>query len=882
MNRRALLADGTAATIRPYHPADAGELERFALGLSAESRRLRFHGSSAGARPSALLGGIGSRPFVALRGDALIGVACYVPLIEPATAEMAVAVADSEHGRGVGTVMFEALADAARAEGVSRLLALVLTENRDMSRLLEDLGFQLARHASGGVVEFTIDLADTAEHLDAADRRAHAATRASLEPLMRPASIAVLGASRRPNSVGGHLMANLTATYTSGPLFAVNPRATRVGGLTAYASAAAIPQPIDLAVVAVAAAESEAAVVDCLDAGARAIVLLSAGFAETGRAGAARQQAVLDLCQARGARLVGPNCLGVRITAMDGAFDATFAGTRPSPGRVALISQSGAVGIVLLEDAAANGLGIGAFVSTGNGADVAAVDLLEWFEDDERIGCVALYVEAFGEPQRFGRVARRLAARKPVVVLKAGRTAAGQRAAASHTAAIAAREEVTEALFRQAGIVRVDTLEDLLDVTRVLDACGVPAGGRLGIVTNAGGLGILAADAAAAAGLDLPELAAATVSGLRDILSPDASAANPVDVLPSATAEAYCAALGLVHDDPGIDVVCAMHVPALDQTSDAVGYAVRRARDLRPDGKPIVACLVAASGEPPTLNPPGSRGRIPLMAFPERAALAIGHTARIAGYRRRRRGDLPGPLIDLAAAHEAIAGAVEEGAGWLAPAQAFALLRACGIPFPPFRVAADRSAAIAAAGELGFPVVVKLASRAIIHKSEAGGVILGVAGSEAVGEAFDAIRTAAVAIGGEAAFDGVIVQATNPPGRECLVGAVHDRTFGPLVAFGFGGVDAELYADTGFRIAPLTDADAEELLRERRGAPLLDGYRGRPAADVAALRDIVLRVSALVDDLPAIAELDLNPVVAGIPGAGATALDARVRVMPMD
>ena len=427
VGRRPLLADGTAAEIRRYTAADADELEAFAAALSPESRRLRFHGSSAAARPASLLGGVGSRPFVALRGDQVIGVACYVPLVEPSIAELAVAVADGEHGHGVGTLLFEAIATEARREGVSRLLALVLFENRDMIRLLENLGFRIARRTSGGVVEFAVDLTDVATHVEAADRRAHASTRTSLEPLMRPSSIAVLGASRRPTSVGGHLIANLVATYTSGPLYAVNPQAARVGGLAAHPSASAIGQPVELAIVAVAAPGVEAAVGDALDAGARAVVVLSAGFAETGRVGAARQEAIVRLCQARGARLVGPNCLGVRVTSPDGGFDATFAGTRPPAGRVALVSQSGAVGIVLLEDATATGLGVGAFVSVGNGADVAAVDLLEWFEDDERIGTVALYVEAFGEPQRFARVARRLAATKPIVVLKAGRTAAGRR-----------------------------------------------------------------------------------------------------------------------------------------------------------------------------------------------------------------------------------------------------------------------------------------------------------------------------------------------------------------------------------------------------------------------------------------------------------------------
>jgi acyl-CoA synthetase (NDP forming)/GNAT superfamily N-acetyltransferase len=870
-----LLADGTAALIRPYTQADAAELERFSDALSAESRRLRFHGSVAADRGATLLGGIGSRPYVAFRGTTMIGVSCYVPLVEPAMAEMAVAVADAEHGRGVGTVLFEAMAAAARAEGITRMLALVLSENRAMAQVLDDLGFQVSRHASGGAIEFTVDLADTAGNVAAADRRTHAATTASLAPLMRPSSIAVVGASRRPNSVGGHLIANLVATFDAGALYAINPSAARVGGVDSFPSATALPETIDLAVIAVAAAAVPAAVADCLAGGARAILVLSAGFAETGREGAALQREVVELCRAHGARLVGPNCLGVRISAPEGAFDATFAGTRLPPGRVALVSQSGAVGIVLLEDAAATGLGIGAFVSTGNGADVAAVDLLEWFEDDERIGLVALYVETFGDPRRFARVARRLSAVKPLVILKAGRTVAGQRAAASHTAAIAAREDVTEALFRQAGIVRVDTLENLLDATRVLDACGVPAGGRLGIVTNAGGLGILAADAAAAAGLELPGLGTETVASLRRVLSPDASAGNPTDVLPSASPEAYAEAVGLVHDDPAIDIVCAMHVPALDQTSDAMGYAIRRARDLRPSGKPIIACLVAASGEPPTLNPPGSRGRIPLVTFPERAVLALGHAARIAAYRRRRRGDPPGAIVDLAAAHERIA---STGSGWLGPAEGFALLEACGIPVIRSRVVATRDAAVAAADEIGLPVAVKLASRTILHKSDAGGVQLGVGSADAVGRAFDAIRGAAVEIGGDEAFEGVVVQATCPPGRECLIGAVQDPTFGPLVAFGFGGVDAELYADTGFRIAPLTDVDAEELLRERRGSPQLDGYRGRPAADVDALRDIILRISALVDGLPAIAELDINPVVAGPPGSGAVALDVRVRI----
>jgi acyl-CoA synthetase (NDP forming) len=590
----------------------------------------------------------------------------------------------------------------------------------------------------------------------------------------------------------------------------------------------------------------------------RALCVISSGFAEVGRDGALRQERLLALVRAYGARVVGPNCLGIAVPPL--GLNATFAPRALPPGRIAFSSQSGALGLALLEKAAERNLGFSSFVSIGNKADVSSNDLLEYWEDDEETDVVLLYLESFGNPRKFARLAARVARTKPILALKAGTTHAGARAASSHTAALAGAETAVDALFRQAGVLRAQTLEELVDAAALLSSQPLPKGRRTAVVTNAGGLGILCADACESAGLALEGLGDETQARLRDILPADASVGNPVDLLGSATAATYEAALPLVLADPAIDSVIVLFVPPVVATADEVALAIDGAA--QGATKPVLAVVVSADGIPESLRTRGAA--VAAFSYPESAARALALAAERADWLRREAGSVATPPdIDRAAARRVIE--AEETARWLAPTETRALLAAYGIPLVAERVAGSVEAAVVAARELGFPTVIKTATPGA-HKTESGGVALGLVSD-------DEVRAAATRIGAP-----LIVQPMVQGGVELLAGVVQDPVFGPLVAFGPGGVYAELIGDTRFAVAPVTDVDADELVRAGKAGRLVAGYRGRPAADPRALTDLVERLALLADENPELAELDLNPVL-GLP-TGCLAVDARIRLEP--
>src|SRR5262245_11949921 len=467
--------------------------------------------------------------------EQIIGVGRYarldVPLGEPSRAEVAFAVADEHHGRGIGTVLLEHLAEIARPNGIEEFEADVLGENNRMLAVFAQSGYRIQRTSDGGIFHVTFPTAETEESLLAQHRRERAAAAASVEVFLQPRSVAVVGASPRPGSIGAALIRNVHRCGFRGPVFPVHPSATEIDGLRAYPSLTAIGQPVDLVVVAVPAAQVEAIVAECARVGVRGVVVISAGFAEVSDSGRASQQRLTAFVRASGMRMVGPNCMGVLNTDPAVSLNATFAPYWPAPGNIAMLSQSGALGLALLDRFAQHGIGLANFVSVGNKADVSSNDLLAYWANDPRTAVIALYLESFGNPRKFGRIAPEVARRKPIVAVKAGRSAAGTRAAASHSAALASRDVAVDALFEQAGVIRTDTLAELFDVSGLLSAQPVPAGQRVGVVTNAGGLGILFSDAAEGNGLELPELGAATHAALRPLLPPAAAVANPVDLL---------------------------------------------------------------------------------------------------------------------------------------------------------------------------------------------------------------------------------------------------------------------------------------------------------------------------------------------------------------
>jgi acetyl coenzyme A synthetase (ADP forming)-like protein len=865
-----ILRDGGTLRLRPPTRADEGALVDFLARLSERSRYLRFHGSRS-VRPAlveadldpdwvergSLIGTLADENGL----ERVVALASFARLRDPAAAEVAFSVADEQQGRGIGTRLLEQLAARASALGIERFVAEVLSENRAALAVFADAGFEMRRELDRGEVELCFPIARTETFQERVEARDHVAVAASLRPFFTPSTVAVIGASRRRGSIGGELFRNVLAGDFTGAAYPVNRSGEPVAGARAYTSIGDVPDPVELAVICLPAAQVLEAADSALKCGVRALCVISAGFAESGAEGRERQARLLASVRAHGARLVGPNCLGVSSAAS--SLNATFAPRAMPPGRIGFSSQSGALGLALLEKAVERRLGFSAFVSIGNKADVSSNDLLEWWEDDPDTDVVLLYLESFGNPRKFARLARRLARRKPILALKAGTTDAGARAASSHTAALASSDAATDALFRQAGVLRAQTLEELIDAAALLSSQPLPQGRRVAVITNAGGLGILCADACESVGLTLPQLTPETRMALAEALPREASLANPVDLIGSATGATYEAALPPLLADPGVDAVIVLFVPPVVAGAAEVAVAIRRSVQDAVARKPVLAVVMSAEGTPPTLLDDDS----PVAAFPypESAARALGFAAQRGEWLRRPAGTTPAlEGIDVHAARRVVGSALTGSSeSWLSPAQARELLTAYRVPLVPQRLAESPAEAVAAAHELGLPAVVKTAAPGV-HKTETGGVALDLRHEEQV-------RAAAERIGGP-----VLVQPFLTGGTELLAGVVQDPVFGPLVAFGPGGVLAELIGDACFRIAPLTDVDAKELVQCGRGGTLVRGYRGAPPADEAALVDLVQRLARLAEELPEVTELDLNPVIAD--AAGCVAVDARIRV----
>jgi acetyl coenzyme A synthetase (ADP forming)-like protein len=790
-------------------------------------------------------------------GHQIVALASYARLRDPAVAEVAFTVADDQQGRGIGTRMLEQLAERAAAVGIERFVADVMGENAAMMRVFEDAGFGVSREVDHGTFEVTFPIDPTDAYRGHVEERDHLAVVASLRPFFAPASVAVMGASSRREAIGGIVFRNILAGEYKGAAYPVNRTGEPVAGVRAYPSIEELAETVDLTVICLPGAHVLGAAESALRAGVRALCVISAGFAEIGEEGRERQEQLLALVRAHGGRLIGPNCLGIAVAAP--SLNATFGPRALPPGPIAFSSQSGALGLALLEKASERSLGFSSFISIGNKADVSSNDLLEYWEEDADTGLIALYLESFGTPRRFGRIASRVARKKPILAMKSGTSTAGARAAGSHTAALAGSEKAVEALFHQAGVLRAGTLEELIDAAAFLSTQPLPRGRRVAILTNAGGLGILCSDACEAAGLELSELSAETTSRLAELLPSEASLANPVDMLGSATATSYEATLPIVLADPAVDSVIVLFVPPATAGAEDVARGLARTLEAASTDKPVLAALLSAEGIPAALRKAPAPAA--LFTYPESAARALGLAAERAEWLRRPAGTVPHvDGIDAAAAERIVSTADDR---WLTPAETRRLLNSYGLPLVEERVAESVDEAVESAGELGFPVVVKSAI-AGAHKTETGGVALDL-GDE------DAVREAAARIGAP-----VIVQQMVASGTELLAGIVQDPTFGPLVAFGPGGVLAELIGEAGFRIAPLTDVDAEELLHQEKTGLLVAGYRGAPAADTAALADLIHRLSRLGEELPEVAELDLNPVIAG--PEGCVVVDARARV----
>jgi len=700
----------------------------------------------------------------------------------------------------------------------------------------------------------------------------------SLDVLFRPGSVAVVGTSRRPGTIGYQILDNLIRHGYAGVVYPVNPAAEAVHSIRAYPSVSAIPGPVELAVVVVPKEHVLSVARECGEKGVRGLVVISAGFKEVGPEGAAREAELMEVVRSYGMRLVGPNCMGLMNTDADVSLNATFAPTMPPRGPLSFMSQSGALGVTILDYAAELGVGIRQFVSVGNKPDVSGNDLIEYWEDDPGTRVILIYLENFGNPRRFTRIARRVTRKKPIVVVKSGRTGAGARAASSHTGALAGADLATDALLAQCGVLRAQSVEELFDIAMALEGQPVPRGGRVAIVTNAGGPGIIIADALEAAGLEVVELTQETQARLRAILPSEAAVRNPVDMIASATSETYRKALGIVLADPEVDAAVAAFVPPLGIRQVDVAQSIVAARRAGPD-KPLLAVLMGREGLPEGKAELHEAG-VPAYTFPESAARALAALHRYRLWLDRPVQEPEAMDLDDVRVETILDGAIAGGRDALSEPEALALLAACGIPVVDHVLARTVDEAVDAAAALGGRVVLKVVSPQVEHKTDVGGVRVGVEGADEVRAAWRDIHDRVGTAEPDAVIEGILVTRFMEGGRETILGMHLDPGFGPVLMFGLGGIYVEALRDVAFRIQPVSAQDAREMIRSIRGHRLLEGVRGEPPVDEDALVEAVQRLSRLVGRHHRIAELDINPFLA-FPHGG-VAVDARIRIARED
>ncbi|MDP1948409.1 MAG: acetate--CoA ligase family protein [Nitrospirota bacterium] len=704
----------------------------------------------------------------------------------------------------------------------------------------------------------------------------------SLKPFFCPRSVAVIGASRNRTHIGYRLLESLQEGRFAGTIIPVNPQATEIAGLPVFPSLKAIPGPVDLAIIAVPPNAVLAVIEDCAAKQIPAAILITAGFAETGTLGISLEQQLREKVRQHGIRLIGPNCFGLMNLDPAVRLNATYTPIVPPTGRVAIASESGGLGLAVVTAASRLNLGLSSFVSVGNHADITVNDLLEYWEQDQATDVILLYLETVVDPQRFRQIAERVGKKKPIVALKAGRTEAGQSAAGSHTAALATNDRAVDALFTQCGVIRARTLEEFLALATGLSAQRIPAGRHVGILTNSGGPGVLCADSCAAEGLTVSELSKQTQSALASFLPPTAALRNPVDVIGFATEDQHAQAVETMLKTDEIDALIIVHVSVRAKDNDPVAAGITggisTARQATGLNKPVYICWMAEGDLERAFTVEGET--IPTYPHPEIPARIISQAVVYDSWRRQPAGQAPKYAdADLSKAKSICAKALSErGGGWLTAEESHALLTAMKLPLVQGSVATSAEEAVKLACKIGFPVAVKLASHQILHKTEIGAVHLNLADEQAVRDAFEAIRSRLAQDHKLNAMEGVLIQPMLSGGVEVMVGMTRDPLFGPLLAFGLGGIHIEILGDVQFRLAPLTNHDAAEMIRGIKGYRLLQGYRGQPAADVRAIEEVLLRLSRLVEEIPDISELDLNPIFALPEGEGCKIVDARIRV----
>jgi acyl-CoA synthetase (NDP forming) len=797
---------------------------------------------------------------VAVLGGDLVAVGRYDRIPGTDLAEVAFVVDDIHQGRGLGSVLLEHLTAIAAERGIRRFEADVLTDNVRMVRIFVDAGYQATRSYEEDAIHLVFPIEPTTASIAVMQSREHRAEARSIGRLLAPRSVAVVGASRRPGSVGHTVLINLLRSGFQGPVYPVNPNAEHVASVRAYPSVDDVPDDIDLAVLAIPASAVPDVIEQCARKRVRGLVVMSAGFGELGPESREAERALVAKARANGMRVIGPNCLGIMSTAPDVLLNATLAPALPRPGRAGFFSQSGALGIAILESVRQRGIGLSSFVSVGNRADVSGNDLLQYWEDDPSTDVVLLHLESFGNPRKFARLARRLGRHKPIVVVKSGGTVAAR------LGQTAEPERVVDALFRQAGVIRVDTLAQLFDVAQVLTTQPLPLGRRVAVIGNSLALGRLAVEACAANGLEVGPLSASTQESLRGLHS-DVIVDNPLLVLGESGLEHLEQALAAVLADSGVDAVVTAFVPHLRDSTASLAAVLSTASASA--SKPVVATFLAFE-ELAALR----HDRVPSFPSPELAVAALARTAAYAEWCRRPEGEVPALVdVDEDAARALVDKSLASApAGGSLPADELVeILAAYGVHLWPAIRVASVSEAAAGAAQVGYPVALKATAEPLRHRPELGTVRLDIAGEEELTAAYH-LMTARFGVAAAA----LAVQAMAPTGIPTVVRTSDDPAFGALMSFGIGGVATDLLGDRAFSVLPLTDTDVFELVRSVRAAPLLFGYRGSEAVDVAALEQLLLRVARLAHDLSEVAELELNPVIVSPHGVSVLRATARL------
>jgi acyl-CoA synthetase (NDP forming)/GNAT superfamily N-acetyltransferase len=873
----ALLTDGTTVEIRPARSDDFDAVRDMHAKMSPENLYLRFFSMSqvAAEREAQRIcrePAPGRAALLVLLDGRVVGCGSYEVTGGSESAEVAMSVADDLHNRGIGTLLLEHLISLARSRGVRTFVAETLTENALMLQVFADAGLRARRTLENGVYDLRFPLpggdGDTGlgTYLDAVAERERSADVASLAHLLTPDSVAVIGASRRPGSVGRAILQNIIHSGFRGRVYAVNPGAAELDGVPCMPSAAALPEQTDLAVIAVPAAAVLGIAEDCGRRGVKALVVATSGLDNAARA------ELLGICRRHGMRLVGPTSFGVANTAI--SLDATFAARHPRPGIAGVAAAStGGTGFVMLEHLSRLGIGISSLVSLGEKDDVSGTDMLLWWASDPATKLALLYLESFGRPRKFARTARAVGRAMPVLIVNAGRSAPGLRLAAVRAAAEVTPQLTRQALFEQAGVIAAANLGELLDAAALLAAQPVPTGPRVGVVSNTRGGEVLAADACGDAGLQVAILGQDTQRALADLLPSAATVAGPVDTTAGVAPGIFRRCLELVGADPGVDAVLAL------TATTAAGDLVPELRAARLQ----VAIAAAVMDQPEAVRllpgPDEDSPAVPAYAYPESATRALSHAARYGAWRAASPGNIPDlGGIDRDRASQLVTGylAGTPWDGWLPRERVVELLSCYGVTLLDSTAASSEEDVVAAAARAGAPVALKAdVPDLVVRRSGAGAVLLDLNGTDQVRRGYRSLRER---FGDRMA--GVIVQPMITGGVEVKISVLEEQLFGPLVLFGLAGAAADVLADRAARLAPLTESDAEDMIRSVRAAPLLLGQAGAPAADLASLKDMLLRVSQLAEDLPQVAELDLSPVVARPDGA--VAVTGTIRIQPAE